>query len=119
MCLCRDIRSYLHAVLSGKLPVNHDIMAGLQDVCNLLPNTDVGELTRAFSVKSNDMMLAIYVASLVRSVLALHNLLNNKVRPCSCPQLQVSGSWGSGSAPAAVFASASCQRQLSHWRHRH
>ena len=79
-------------MLAGKLPVNHDIMGGLQDVCNLLPNTDVGELMRAFSVKSNDMMLAIYVASLVRSVLALHNLLNNKVGP-------VPGPWHAAGAP--------------------
>ena len=79
-CACRDIQAYLEAVLSKRLPVNHDIMAGLQDVLNLLPNLNVEELTRAFAVKSNDMMLVIYVASLVRSVLALHNLLNNKVR---------------------------------------
>ena len=53
---------------------------GLQDVFNLLPNLGVEELTRAFAVKGNDMMLVIYLASLVRSVLALHNLLCNKVR---------------------------------------
>ena len=76
---CREIQEYLTAVLDKRLPVNHDIMAGLQDVLNLLPNLNVSELTRAFAVKSNDMMLVIYVASLVRSVLALHNLLNNKV----------------------------------------
>jgi hypothetical protein len=29
-------------------------------------------------VKSNDMMLVVYVASLIRSVLALHNLIDNK-----------------------------------------
>ena len=53
--------------------------AVLQDVFNLLPNLDL-EITRSFAVKSNDMMLVIYVASLIRSVLALHNLINNKVR---------------------------------------
>lgn len=30
------------------------------------------------TVKSNDMMLAIYLASLIRSVLALHKLIDNK-----------------------------------------
>ena len=54
----------------------------MQDVFNLLPNLGVQELTRAFAVKSNDMMLVIYLASLVRSVLALHNLLCNKVGAC-------------------------------------
>ena len=36
--VCRDIQAYLEAVLSKRLPVNHDIMAGLQDVLNPLRN---------------------------------------------------------------------------------
>lgn len=51
----------------------------LQDVFNLLPNLGIEELARSFAVQSNDMMLAIYLASLTRSVLALHNLIDNKV----------------------------------------
>lgn len=31
-------------------------------------------------MKTNDMMLVIYLSSLIRSVIALHNLINNKVR---------------------------------------
>ena len=58
-----------------------------QDVFNLLPNLGVEELTRSFAVQSNDMMLAIYLASLTRSVLALHNLIDNKARAhCLCVQ---------------------------------
>ena len=49
-----------------------------QDVFNLLPNLNMGELTRSFSVKSNDMMLVIYMSSLIRSVLALHDLIDNR-----------------------------------------
>jgi hypothetical protein len=52
----------------------------VQDVFNLLPNLGIEELARSFAVQSNDMMLAIYLASLTRSVLALHNLIDNKVR---------------------------------------
>lgn len=73
-----EIQAYLALVLERKIPVNHDIIYQLQDVFNLLPNLGVQELTRSFAVKSNDMMLVIYLASLVRSVLALHNLLSNK-----------------------------------------
>ena len=36
------------------------------------------------AVKTNDMMLVIYLSSLIRSVIALHNLINNKV---TCPLL--------------------------------
>ena len=32
------------------------------------------------TVKTNDMMLVIYLSSLIRSVIALHNLISNKVR---------------------------------------
>ena len=52
--------------------------ASSQDVFNLLPNLNMEELTKSFAVKSNDMMLVIYLSSMVRSVLALHNLIDNK-----------------------------------------
>ena len=38
----------------------------LQDVFNLLPNLSVEELLRSFAIKSNDMMLAVYLASMIR-----------------------------------------------------
>jgi 26S proteasome regulatory subunit N8 len=50
----------------------------VQDVFNLLPNLNMEELTKSFAVKCNDMMLVIYLSSMVRSVLALHNLIDNK-----------------------------------------
>ncbi|KAH0851042.1 hypothetical protein HID58_004056 [Brassica napus] len=75
----REIRSYLDLVVDGKLPLNHEILYHLQDVFNLLPNLNVNELVKAFSVKTNDMMLVIYLSSLIRSVIALHNLINNKL----------------------------------------
>lgn len=74
---------------------------------NLLPNLDVDAIIKAFTLQTNDMMLVVYVASVVtpplppllakmdtfspfniaatadiaqvRSVLALHALINNKV----------------------------------------
>lgn len=74
-----EIRSYLDAVLASKLPVNHEIMGHLQDVFNLLPNLNQASMVDAFAVKSNDMMLVMYLSSLIRSVVSLHNLINNKV----------------------------------------
>ncbi len=93
-----EIRDYLALVLKGKLPVNHAIMYNLQDIFNLLPNLgDVdgqgvgladglgagapgqGEaksqrLSKAFRVETNDQLLVVYLSSLIRSVLALHDL---------------------------------------------
>ncbi|KAM3370746.1 hypothetical protein ACQJBY_018214 [Aegilops geniculata] len=74
-----EIRGYLDLVIEGKLPLNHEILYHLQDVFNLLPNLNVNELIKAFAVKTNDMMLVIYLSSLIRSVIALHNLINNKM----------------------------------------
>ena len=74
-----DIHTYLKAVVDGKLPVNHEISYLMQEIFNLMPNLNVEELVRSFSVKTNDMMLVIYLSSLIRSVIALHNLINNKI----------------------------------------
>lgn len=92
----RDIASYLQKVLDGVLPVNHVILGKLQDVFNLLPNlatpTTVSEesmdpdapkednaLSNAFTVKTNDEMMVVYLSSLVRAIIAFHNLIENKI----------------------------------------
>ena len=74
-----EIRVYLQKVIDGKLPRNNQILYNLQNIFNLLPNLNVDELVRSMLVKSNDMYLVIYLSALVRSVLALHGLLNSKI----------------------------------------
>ncbi|XP_048559581.1 26S proteasome non-ATPase regulatory subunit 7 homolog A [Triticum urartu] len=72
-----EIRGYLDLV--KRRPCNIFVLFFFQDVFNLLPNLNVNELIKAFAVKTNDMMLVIYLSSLIRSVIALHNLINNKM----------------------------------------
>jgi len=74
-----DIQNYLDNVVSGKLPLNHEILGHLQDIFNLAPNLNIEETSKSFTIKTNDMMLVIYLASLIRSVIALHSLINNKL----------------------------------------
>lgn len=75
---------YCDAVSAGKLPANHDILRLLQDAFNALPSAPPSgpspdpALARALSARSNDMMLAAYMGSLVRAVLALHGLVDNR-----------------------------------------
>ena len=75
---------YCDAVSTGKLPANHDILRLLQDAFNALPSAPPAgpapdpQLARALSARSNDMMLAAYMGSLVRAVLALHGLVDNR-----------------------------------------
>ncbi|QLL30997.1 hypothetical protein HG536_0A08120 [Torulaspora globosa] len=93
----RDIVSYLNKVIDGKLPVNHTILGKLQDVFNLLPNlgspnedemngksADVrsssNNLQKALTVKTNDELMVIYVANLVRSIIAFDDLIDNKIQ---------------------------------------
>jgi len=74
-----EVDGYLQNVLSGRLPVNHQIVYRLQDIFNLLPNLNVEDLVQAFAVKTNDMMLAIYLSSVIRAIVALHNLIDNRL----------------------------------------
>jgi len=75
-----DISSYLKSVADGRLPINHQIIYHLQDVFNLLPDVGVPELVHSLTVSTNDQMGVVYLASLVRSIMALHNLINNKIQ---------------------------------------
>lgn len=75
----REIRNYLERVGNGAMPINHQIIYHLQDILNLLPDITHDNLTDVLYVKTNDQMLVVYLASLVRSIIALHNLINNKL----------------------------------------
>ena len=93
----KDIVSYLNKVINGELPVNHTILGKLQDVFNLLPNlgspnedemnlksADVvnssNNLQKALTVKTTDELMVIYVANLVRSIIAFDDLIDNKMQ---------------------------------------
>lgn len=92
----RDIGQYLQKVLDGELPVNHAILGNLQDVFNLLPNLGTTkprtpangtepqientELARAMNIKTNDQLMSIYISSLIRSITAFHDLIENKIQ---------------------------------------
>ncbi len=74
----KEVKRYMEHVVDGTLPLNHEILCHLQDVFNLLPNLNLEAHVKAFAVKTNDMMLVMYLASLIRSVVALHALIANK-----------------------------------------
>merc|ERR1711948_144082 len=76
----KEISAYLQQVVAGKLPMNKDILYQLQEIFNLLPGQDSEELVRSFAMETNDMMLALYLGSMLRSTVALHNLINNKIK---------------------------------------
>lgn len=110
--LC-DIQRYLKRVVARELPVNHPILSLLQDALNLLPNLDVEALVRAFTVTTNDEMVTLYTAALVRAIIALHDLINNKAanreyeRSTGQADNRTAVDKGAGAAKAADASSAS------------
>ena len=74
-----DMKDYLDLVSDGRMRPNPEIVANMQAIVNLLPNLNVDELVRSMLVKNNDMHMAIYLSSLIRCVMALHDLVVNKI----------------------------------------
>lgn len=74
-----EMKDYLESCVAGEKEVNQDIVANMQTILNLLPNLNTEALVKSMLVKTNDMHMAIYLASLIRSVVALHDLVNNKI----------------------------------------
>jgi hypothetical protein len=44
-----EMHQYLEAVTAGKMPVNRDIVALMQDIFNLLPNLNIQRLSQALT----------------------------------------------------------------------
>jgi len=74
---CKD---YLESCVRGECKVNPDIVSNLQTILNLLPNLNTDEMVRSMLIKTNDMHMAIYLSALIRSVIAIHDLINNRIR---------------------------------------
>ena len=74
-----DIQKYLVEVAAGTMPVNHQIVYHLQDALNLLPDLTDPSTTQSFASSTNDQMLVVYLSSLLRAVIALHALVDNKM----------------------------------------
>ncbi|KAG2157013.1 maintenance of mitochondrial structure and function-domain-containing protein [Suillus clintonianus] len=74
----RDVHKYLQDVAAGTMPVNHQIIYHLQDALNLLPDLSNPVTTQSFASSTNDQLLVVYLSSLLRAVIALHALVDNK-----------------------------------------
>jgi len=75
-----EMKAYLEAVVAEKIPANNQILYNCQAIFNLMPNLNQDALVESMLVKTNDYHLAVYCASLVRCIIALHELVNNKIQ---------------------------------------
>ena len=75
-----EMSRYIDDVANGKRKVNNQIIYNIQTIVNKLPNLNLSKLVQSFMVKTNDIYLVLYVASIIRSITALHDLVNNKLK---------------------------------------
>lgn len=75
-----EMKDYLQDVVDGKIKPNQTIISNMQNIVNLLPNLNTDHLVEAIMVKTNDMHMAIYLGALIRSIIALHDLISNKIK---------------------------------------
>ncbi|KAJ9471162.1 26S proteasome non-ATPase regulatory subunit 7-like protein B [Diplonema papillatum] len=74
----QEIRDYMELVADDKLPLNHNILYTVQDIFNTLPSLHHIRQSTAIAQEVNDQTMVTYLGSLLRSVVALHNLILNK-----------------------------------------
>jgi len=60
------------------MPVNHQIVYHLQDALNLSPDLMDPWTTQSFESSTNDQILVVYLSILLRAVIVLHALVDNK-----------------------------------------
>lgn len=72
------IYEYLENILSNRIPPNTQILDQIQMALALYPSIFDGEFKQAFHGQINDLLFMIYVISLLRSTLALHDLIDNR-----------------------------------------
>merc|ERR1711869_167261 len=81
----KELSDYLGAVLTEdkkkNIPANRQIISNIQDIFNYLPDTGSDDMVKAFSVGTNDMALALYLGNILRTTIALHDLINTKIPP--------------------------------------
>lgn len=79
----RAISQYLGEVIEGKLQLDNEILGVIQSIFNLLPNFELKETVDALNMKSDDATFIIFISQLCRSVVSLHELVNDRHPPLS------------------------------------
>jgi 26S proteasome regulatory subunit N8 len=74
-----EIRNYLSNVINRRLQPNPMIINNIQEIFNYLPNFETEEIIKALSNETNNNYLVLYLSWMVKSITALHKLINNKI----------------------------------------
>ncbi|KAI0981626.1 hypothetical protein GJ496_001999 [Pomphorhynchus laevis] len=96
---------YVDSVIKERLPRNQLVLQHIQNVLNSLSRLSYVEEGQQLSVL-NDQMAVIYVAMLCRTIVALHDLINNKIQNRQSER-------NAAIAAAAQAAAASVSQQVA------
>jgi len=74
-----EIKTYLQNVIMKRISPNPQIINNIQEIFNFLPNFETEEIIKSLSVQTNNDYLILYLSWMIRSIISLHKLLNNKI----------------------------------------
>ena len=74
-----EIKDYLKKVLDEKIPCNPQIIYNIQEIFNHLPNFETENVIKAMSIQTNNNYLVLYLSWIVKTIVQLHKLINNKI----------------------------------------
>lgn len=75
------IAQYLEQVVTKRRKPDPQILFALQKIMAKLPRVVGRDLKVALASRVNENYLNLYVSGIVKSVIVIHNLLNNRIRP--------------------------------------
>ena len=73
-----EIKAYLLNVVNKRIVPNPLIINNIQEIFNFLPNFETEEIIKSLSNQTNDNYLVLYLGSIVKTIVSLHKLINNK-----------------------------------------
>lgn len=74
-----EIRTYLTNVINKRITPNPLIINNIQEIFNHLPNFETEDIIKGLSNQINNNFLMLYLGWLLKSIISLHKLINNKI----------------------------------------
>ena len=74
-----EIKTYMSNVINKRIPLNPTIINNIQEIFNYLPNFETEDIIKSLSNQTNNNYLVLYLGWLVKTIIALHKLINNKI----------------------------------------
>jgi len=74
-----EIKTYMSNVINKRIPLNPLIINNIQEIFNYLPNFETEDIIKSLSNQTNNNYLVLYLGWLVKTIISLHKLINNKI----------------------------------------